>query len=169
MVRITSSCPPKLIPLAGSRLPIDLLEVPEQPEFVVGGSYLRKELHDQFSGQRQYGISTPADQDFIFVFTDPETDEHGYKDRFREDGIVIYSGEGQTGAMTMDGGNARIRNHQQNGNDLYVFKKVGEQNGADVFNYVGQYGYQDHFWEKAKDDRGEMREVVRFMLSPKGD
>lgn len=147
---------------------MDLLEVPEGPDFVVGGTYLRKELHDQFGGQRQYGISTPADHDFILIFTDPETDEHGYEDRFREDGTFIYSGEGRIGPMTMDGGNARIRNHRQNGDDLLVFEKVGEQNGADVFTYVGEYEYQDHFWEEAVDDIGDMRDAIRFKLTPKG-
>lgn len=147
---------------------MDILEVPEEPEFVVGGSYLRKELHNQFKGQRQYGISTPADESFVFVFTDTDTDEHGYSDRFREDGVFIYSGEGRVGPMSMDGGNERIRDHKENGDDLLVFEKVGEQNGADVFSYVGEYEYIDHYWEPAEDDQGTMREAIRFKLVPKG-
>lgn len=147
---------------------MDLLEVPEEPEFVVGGTYLRKELHDQFGGQRQYGISTPSDTGFVLVFTDTETEEHGYSDRFREDGIFIYSGEGRVGDMTMDRGNARIRDHQQNDYELFVFEKVGEQNGADVFTYIGEYEYLDHFWEQVEDDNGNMRDAVRFKLTPTG-
>lgn len=147
---------------------MDRLEVPERPDFVVGGTYLPKELHDQFGGQRQYGISTPVDHDFILVFTDPETDKHGYEDRFHEDGVFIYSGEGRVGPMTMDGGNARIRDHRQNGDDLLVFEKVSEKNGADIFTYVGEYEYQNHFWEEAEDDTGDMRDAIRFKLTPKG-
>ena len=70
--------------------------------------------------------------------------------------------------MTMDGGNAWIANHQANGDALYVFEKVGESNGADLFSFAGEYEYVDHFWENAPDANGDMREALRFKLVPKG-
>jgi len=79
-------------------------DVPSQPEFELGARYLRRALHDEFGGQRQYGISTPASESFIFIFTDPSSEEHGYRDQFLSNGLFIYSGEGRIGDMTMDGG-----------------------------------------------------------------
>lgn len=120
-------------------------DVPSTPDFEVGARYLRKELHDEFAGQRQYGISTPSAESFIFVFTDPQTEEHGYSDRFLSNGLFIYSGEGREGPMTMDGGNERIRNHAENGDNLHVFEVIGESNGADVVTCDGEYEYVDHY------------------------
>jgi 5-methylcytosine-specific restriction protein A len=147
---------------------MDITEVPERPTFDVSARYLRKELHNRFKGQRQHGISTPASESFVFVFTDPNSEEYGYSDRFLDNGLFIYSGEGQVGDMTMDGGNKRILNHEENGESLYVFEKVGEQNGADVVAYDGEYEYVDHYWERAPDDNGDMRDAIRFKLAPVG-
>lgn len=145
---------------------MDISEVPPNPAFKVGAQYLRKELHNQFKGQRQHGISTPASESFIF--TDPDSEEYGYSDRFLDNGLFVYSGEGQVGDMTMDGGNERILSHKENSDSLYVFEKVGEQNGADVVTYDGEYEYVDHYWERAPDDNGEMRDAIRFKLAPVG-
>lgn len=148
---------------------METLTVPESPpNLQISGRYLRKELHDEFKGQRQYGISTPADRPFVLIFTDTETEKYGYSDRFLDNGIFVYSGEGQQGDMTMDGGNERILNHQENNDALYVFEKVDEINGADVFSFDGEYEYEDHFWEKAPDVNGNLRNAVRFKLSPVG-
>jgi 5-methylcytosine-specific restriction protein A len=145
-----------------------VIDVPDRPSFSIGTRYLRKELHDQFGGQRQSGISTPADESFVFVFTDPTSEEHGYHDQFLDNGLFVYSGEGRIGDMTMDRGNERIRDHRQNGDALYVFETVDEQNGADVVAYDGEYEYVDHYWERAPDDNGDMRDAVRFKLAPAG-
>ncbi|RDI70332.1 HNH endonuclease [Halopelagius longus] len=143
-------------------------DVPGKPQFEVGRQYLRKELHDQFQGQRQHGISTPSSKSFIFIFTDPASEEHGYSDRFLENGHFVYSGEGRVGDMTFDGGNERILNHKENGDSLFVFEKVDEHNGADVVTYDGEYEYIDHYWERAPDDNDEMRDAIRFKLTPLG-
>lgn len=147
---------------------MNITEVPEKPAFQVGNQFLRKELHDQFKGQRQHGISTPAAESFIFIFTDPESEEYGYSDQFLGNGLFLYSGEGQVGDMKMDGGNERILNHRENGDTLHVFEKVDEQNGAGVVAYDGAYEYVDHYWERAPDDNGNMRDAVRFKLAPVG-
>lgn len=148
---------------------MEILDVPASPdEFSMSGTYLRKELHDQFKGQRQHGISTPAAHPFIFLFTDIETEEYGYSDQFLDNGLFVYSGEGQRGNMTMDGGNRRILEHEKNGDSLYVFERVDEVNGADVVTFDGEYEYIDHHWEKAPDDDGIMREALRFKLAPVG-
>lgn len=148
-----------------SRMPAD---VPSRPDFQLGERYLRRELHDEFGGQRQHGISTPATEPFVFIFTDPSSEEHGYHDQFLSNGLFIYSGEGQVGDMAIDRGNRRILEHQQNEETLYVFEVVGEQNGADIVTYDGEYEYVDHYWERAPDDHGDMRDALRFKLLPVG-
>lgn len=71
--------------------------------------------------------------------------------------------------MTMDGGNERILNHQDNGDSLFVFEKVAEHNGADVVSYAGEFEYVNHSWERAHDENGEMRDAIRFKLAPVRD
>ena len=50
---------------------METAEIPPTSNFEFGAQHLRKELHDEFAGQRQYGISTPSANSFMFVFTDP--------------------------------------------------------------------------------------------------
>lgn len=147
---------------------MEISDVPQTPTFEVGNRYLRKHLHDEFKGQRQYGISTPSSESFIFVFTDTNSEKHGYSDRFLNNGLFVYSGEGRVGDMTLDGGNERILNHKKNRDSLLVFEKVDEENGADVVTYDGEYECVDHYWEQAPDDNEEMRDAVRFKLKPVG-
>ena len=147
---------------------MEISDVPQSPSFEVGNYYLRKELHNQFKGQRQYGISTPAAESFIFIFTDPDSEEFGYSDRFLDNGLFVYSGEGQVGDMTMDGGNERILKHEENGDSLYVFEKVGKENRTDIVAYDGEYEYVDHYWEDVPDDNGKIRQAIRFKLAPVG-
>ncbi|WP_161782612.1 HNH endonuclease [Halococcus sediminicola] len=122
----------------------------------------------EFKGQRQHGISTPVDLPVILIFTDVESKEYGYSDQFFDNGIFVYSGEGQQGDMAMEGGNERILNHKDRGDVLHVFEKVGDISGADVFSYDGQCEYVDHFWEQAPDVNGNLRRAVRFKLAPLG-
>ncbi|WP_221885541.1 hypothetical protein [Vreelandella populi] len=74
--------------------------------FDIGREYKRsKEIHDQYGGQGQGGISTPKNSPFIFVFTSDAGEQHGYRDEYRDDGIFWYTGEGQVGDMKMASGN----------------------------------------------------------------
>jgi 5-methylcytosine-specific restriction protein A len=79
--------------------------------FNVGQTYRRKDLHDQYGGQRQGGISTPADQPLIFLFTGGRGSLWGYEDSWEPDGTFRYSGEGQTGDMEFRAGNLAVRDH----------------------------------------------------------
>jgi len=123
--------------------------------------YQRQEIHDSIGGQRQYGISTPHDFKTILLFTGASGKEHGYHDGWRDDGIFLYSGEGQTGDMTFVRGNAEIRDHQKNGKELHLFQILG---GGQV-KYIGQmictgYNILD------EDTRGIHRKTIQFALLP---
>jgi 5-methylcytosine-specific restriction enzyme A len=93
--------------------------------FTLGQSYVRREIHAPYGGQMQGGISTPANHPIILIFTGEQGHEHGYHDGW-ENGVFLYTGEGQIGDMQSIRGNQAIRDHQINGKDLHVFEYVGE-------------------------------------------
>jgi hypothetical protein len=57
------------------------------------------------------GISAPADEDFIFIFTGPSDERYGYDDELLPDGTLIYFGKGRIGDMefTANNGNTKLR------------------------------------------------------------
>ena len=49
-------------------------------DFIIGASYKRSEIHDEWGGQRQGGISTPKDYPVIFLFSTARGNEYGYEE-----------------------------------------------------------------------------------------
>jgi 5-methylcytosine-specific restriction protein A len=134
--------------------------------FEIGNKYHRVEdLHEEYGGNRYSGIAPCADYPYVFIFYGESGEWHGYNDEFLEDGRFLYTGEGREGDMTMDKGNAAIRDHSINGNDLHVFE-IDE--GAWEVTYVGEYEYEDHRWTRLPDQNGNMRDAIRFELVPAG-
>lgn len=135
--------------------------------FVVGGVYDRtRDIHDRFGGQRQYGISTPSGQPFVFLFSGSSGSRHGYFDYYDEDGIFHYFGEGQKGDMRMERGNLAIRNHIHTGKRLLVFKSLG--GGRQRF--VGEFVYSDYDVIPGHPDSvGQLRNAIVFRLRPRFD
>ncbi|MFP8891497.1 hypothetical protein ACLI4U_17275 [Natrialbaceae archaeon A-CW2] len=58
----------------------------------------------------------------VFIFFGKSGEWHGYDDELCDDGKLFYIGEGKDGDMTMNGGNAAIRNHSANGDEIHVFE-----------------------------------------------
>jgi hypothetical protein len=80
----------------------------EGPMCELGQSYKRTDLHKQYGGQRQGGISTPRRWPFLFLFTGKSGSHFGYEDNWH-DGLFLYTGEGQSGDMQFRAGNKAIR------------------------------------------------------------
>ena len=137
----------------------------EEPTFDVGEYYNRWELHDIYGGQRYGGISTPKDHPLLFVFTGDSGEDFGYEDEFREDGTFLYTGEGTEGDMEMADGNAAIRYHQQEDEDLHLFENTDH---PWIVTYVGQFQYAGHQWDTLQDQDGNQRDAIRFHLEPVG-
>ena len=57
-----------------------LVSVRWQLMFVQGQVYRRRDLHDQYGGQQQGGISTPANHPIILLFTGKSGQQNGYAD-----------------------------------------------------------------------------------------
>jgi 5-methylcytosine-specific restriction protein A len=129
--------------------------------FEVGAVYSRRDdLHARYGGQQQGGISTPADHPLVFLFTSDAGEKYGYRDGFRPDGVFRYTGEGQTGDMRMIRGNRAIRDHRADGNELHLFRGVGDGQ----VEYRGRAFYLSHHWEERPDANGDLRRAVVFEL-----
>lgn len=139
-----------------------------QPElrFVVGQVYDRQtEIHDLFGGGRQSGISASAKVPAIFIFTGESGEQFGYADKHGPDGVLSYTGEGQSNDMTLTKGNLAILEHAKTGRAIHVFKALGKSQGQ---RYMGEYACASHEWRDGHDKHGNVRKVVAFNLVPVG-
>ena len=91
--------------------------------FEIGHTYNRRDgIHAKFGGQQQGGIITPSKQPLIFAITGASGRQHGYEDRWIDDGSFRYFGEGQVGDMRWERGNNAIRDHATDGRELLLFE-----------------------------------------------
>lgn len=129
--------------------------------FTVGKLYHRQnELHDNYGGNRQSGISSCASHPIVFIFTSPRGEEFGYSDSWLTDSIFRYSGEGHFGDMEMARGNIAVRDHVKNGKKLMLFDRSGEG----YYEFLGEMRYHSHRIEKAPDVEGRIRKSIAFSL-----
>jgi hypothetical protein len=141
------------------------LEMAANLPYQFGALYNRRtDIHDRWGGQRQGGISTPKDAPFVFIFTGEAGKSHGYEDRWGDDGVLDYFGEGQSGNMTMTGGNRAIDRHVQEGKRLLVFKSLG---------HGKPYRFDGEFIKRSSSvkpntpaTRGPDRDAIVFRLEP---
>ena len=90
-------------------------------DLVVGRCYRRSDLHNGgLGGNRQKGISYPAQGTYCLLFSDPNTvHAYGYKDQPIADNGYRYFGEWSgAGDMVMTGGNKAIGERSP---ELYLF------------------------------------------------
>ena len=130
--------------------------------FVEGREYNRaRDIHDVFGGQRQHGISTPSKAPFVFIFTGKSGEQHGYEDGWQDEGVFLYTGEGQRGDMEFKGGNAHIRDHDANGRELLLFEALGKRLPV---RFVGRFACQSWDTFRGPDTDGNERTCIRFHL-----
>ncbi len=132
--------------------------------FVPGKTYSRlHDIHGRFDGQRQGGVSTPADAPFVFLFTGIAGEAHGYADGWADDGTFLYTGEGQRGDMRFEKGNRAIRDHIQNGKSLLLFEALGKRKPV---RFVGTFNCQSWGTIRTNDTDGNPRDAIQFHLVP---
>lgn len=139
-----------------------------QPElrFAVGQVYDRQtEIHDWFGGSRQSGISASAKTPAIFIFTGESGEQFGYADTHGPNGVLSYTGEGQSNDMTLTKGNLAIIEHAHTGRAIHLFQALGKSQGQ---RYMGEYACASHEWRDGIDKHGNNRKVVVFNLVPVG-
>ena len=130
--------------------------------FIRGHVYRRRDLHSQFGGQNQGGISTPAGRSIVFLFTGESGEQYGYSDGWTDEGIFFYTGEGQRGDMSFVRGNSAVRDHSSQGKDLHLFSSA--QRGH--VRYEGQMVFTGFQYRVAPDIDGNLRQAIVFELVP---
>ena len=130
--------------------------------FVFGNEYKRSDIHAEYGGQRQGGISTPARHDFVMLFTGEQGRRYGYLDDWTEEGLFLFTGEGQHGDMSFVRGNAAIRDHAAKRKDLHLFEYVRRG----YVRYVGQMVCTGFREPRRADIDGNSRRVIIFELMP---
>lgn len=130
--------------------------------FKVGDEYHRRsDLHEQYGGSRQSGISSSRSHDVIFIFTGQSGEQHGYQDTYDpHSGMFLYTGEGQIGDMEFVRGNKAILDHSKNKKHLLLF----EQTTRGYCRYLGEYVYVSHHWDERPDTEGNNRRAIIFEL-----
>jgi hypothetical protein len=135
-------------------------------DILPGQMVRRREIHKNWGGQWQGGISTPANSDHILIFTDPVSGKKfGYDlhEGLREDGSYAYTGEGQLGDQIFRGGNKAILDTAANGKIIRLFKAKSPN-----ATYIGDFVLGDPAYsvEEALDESREIRNVIVFNLVP---
>jgi 5-methylcytosine-specific restriction protein A len=132
--------------------------------FKVGEVYSRIDIHSKYGGQRQGGISTPKQFPVILLFTGESGEPYGYKDGWTDEGVFLYSGEGQTGDMPWMRGNLAIAKATDAGKDIHLFKYAGKG----LVKYLGQMLYQGYEIRDSLDINKQPRKAIVFKLEPLG-
>ena len=130
--------------------------------FRQGALYSRRGLHEEYGGQQQGGISTPARHRFIMLFTGGAGRQYGYQDSWTDNGLFLYTGEGQRGDMSFVRGNRAIRDHLQNSKELHLFEHVSKG----TVRYVGRMICTGFHEGRGRDVDGNDRRVIVFELAP---
>ena len=126
-----------------------------------GEIYKRKELHDHFGGNRQSGISTPANLPVIFLINSSGGDENGYEDGWMEDKKnYLYSGEGRDGDQKLTRGNLQICQHVQRGKRIYLFEETTDT----YIKLIGEFYFIDYIESQGLDFNKQNRLIYQFIL-----
>ena len=136
--------------------------------YEVGALYDRRlEIHGRLGGQRQGGISTPADTPFVILFTGEAGTQHGYHDHWEEEdgeNILHYYGEGQDGDMQDSRGNRAIREHLQKNRRLLIFQSLGKSR---PYRFLGEFRFIHAYEEQGvRNAKGALRKAIVFKLKP---
>ena len=129
--------------------------------FIIGETYRRRTMHDQYGGQEQGGISTPASQPVVWLFSGDTGEQYGYNDAWVDENTFRYYGEGQHGDMKFVRGNRAIRDHVKNAEQLHLFQRLG---GGQV-RFLGEMRLQKYDIKQGKDLNNQMRDVIVFTLN----
>lgn len=140
----------------------------------------RADLKARYGGGIQGGILSSLDNEHVRLFSDDsKAAENGYRDGWlaEEDergAIFEYTGQGRLGDQTLGGNNGTVANHVGKGKRLHLFVADGKRAGSAAIwqRYVGEFALDEvepFTFRRAKDAKGEMREVVVFRLRPLGE
>ncbi|GAA5090788.1 hypothetical protein GCM10025760_16930 [Microbacterium yannicii] len=132
----------------------------------IGDTVRRRQLHRQYGGGQQGGISRSSRTSDIFIFTNPARgSRYGYDlhEGLQPDGSFAYTGEGQSGDQAFTRGNKALLNAADEGRTIRVFNAQ-----PPYATYVGAFTTGDplcSFHEIPGAD-GNRRRAIVFNLVP---
>jgi hypothetical protein len=131
-----------------------------------GTTIQRTDIHARYGGNPQAGFCPSRRTRNVLIFSDPAAGEqHGYFDRWMDDGCFHYTGEGQHGDQRMDKGNAAILHHKAEHRALRLFEGTG--GGVE---YMGEFEVDaKNSWYQSdapETGGGPIRAVIVFRLRP---
>lgn len=88
-------------------------------------------------------------------------EQYGYEDGWDDNGVFLYTGEGQEGDMEFVRGNRAIRDHAVDGKDLHLFQALGKGEG---YRYLGRFTCSTWDFREGVDVKGNERQVIVFHL-----
>jgi len=137
-----------------------LEKLPFIPELL----YKRSEIHDQYGGNRQGGISPSAKLPYIFIFSGKTGEQYGYKDGWDNPNIFSYTGEGQIGDMKFIKGNLALRDHVSKGKRVFLF----EYERSGFVKFVSELEFYDVDFFETPDINKDNRIGIKFFFKRKG-
>jgi hypothetical protein len=132
--------------------------------FIPSQIYKRTEIHDQFGGNRQGGITPCARFPYIFIFSGKSGKQYGYEDRWDNSNIFTYTGEGQEGDMKFIKGNLALRDHINNGKRVFLF----EFERPGFVRFVSELEFYDYDFFNTADVNKNIRIGIKFFFKKKG-
>ena len=132
--------------------------------FIPGQIFKRSELHDQYGGNRQSGISPTANYPWIFIFSGAVGKQHGYKDQWENKNVFSYTGEGQVGDMQFTRGNLALRDHLDNGKRVFLFEYVR----TGFVRFISELSLIDVDYFETHDRNDNLRIGIKFFFKRSG-
>lgn len=132
--------------------------------FIVGQVYKRSQIHDLYGGNRQGGISVSAKYPYILIFSLQTGHQHGYKDRWENQDIFSYTGEGQIGDMQFVRGNLSLRNHLNLGKRIFLFT----EDKRSYVKFEAELELIDYDFFPGSDREGRQRTAIKFFFKRLG-
>jgi 5-methylcytosine-specific restriction protein A len=132
--------------------------------FIPNQLYKRSSLHDEFGGNRQGGISPSAKSPYIFIFSGKSGAQYGYQDRWDNENVFTYTGEGQIGDMQFNRGNLALKDHINNNKRVFLF----ENEGKGYVKFISELEFHDADFCDTTDLNGDIRKGIKFFLKRKG-
>jgi hypothetical protein len=124
----------------------------------------RRDIHAIYGGNGQSGISPSASYPYIFIFTGSAGTQHGYADRWENNNVFSYTGEGQQGDMEFIRGNLALRDHMLNGKRVFLF----EQAGKGFVKFIAEVEIHEFGFFETHDTSGKVRTGIKFFFKRLG-
>ena len=135
-----------------------------QSPFIPNQLYKRSQIHDEYGGNRQGGISPSAKVPYIFIFSGKSGAQYGYKDGWDNHNIFSYTGEGQIGDMQFIRGNLALKDHLNIGKRVFLF----EIEGGGLVKFISEMEFFDADYFETPDINGSNRIGIKFFLKRVG-